>query len=112
MANRQRTIHKQFRLTEKEAAAFERKVARSGLTQAEYLRQLISGLEPSDTPPPDYYAMMAALRRLRQVIERYSELANEFCFIPIGANDYLCEQVREVTVAITKAVVEPSKVSR
>jgi hypothetical protein len=112
VANRQRSIHKQFRLTEKEAASFEHAVRKSGLTQAEYLRQLIKGLGSRDSPPPDYYAMMVELRQLRQMVERYSDLTNEYGCAPVGANEHLVQEVSAAIVAITKAVVEPKRAER
>jgi len=112
MTTRKRDVRKQFRLTEQEAAAFERAVRRSGLTQAEYLRQLIGGCIPQDALNQDYYQMMAELRKLRQDVNRYSDTANEYGTIPVGLYDDLADAVRDSIVAITKAVLEPRKVQR
>jgi len=109
---RKRDVHKQFRLSEKEADHFERAVARSGLTQAEYLRQLIRGYVPKDTPPPDYYSMMIELRMLRQSVDRFASLTDEYGCLPNGLNDHLTEMVRNTIVSITNAVIEPRSIER
>ena len=58
---RKRNVHIQFWLDKKEAEAFQKKVKKSGLSREAYLRHLVTGLEPQDAPPPDYYAMMREL---------------------------------------------------
>jgi len=94
-------------MTEKEAADFERAVARSGLTQAEYIRQCVKGLIPQDAPGRDFVTMTAELRKLRQTLEQYSELTYEYGCVPVGLNDHVEELVRDSIVDITKAVHEP-----
>ena len=107
MTNRHRNVHKQFRMTEKEAADFERAVVRSGLTQAEYIRQSVKGLIPQDAPGRDFMHMTEELRKLRQTLEQYNELTYEYGCIPVGLNDHVEELVRDGVVSITKAVMEP-----
>lgn len=58
---RNRNIHIQCWLDEKEAEHLQKMVKRSGLTREAYLRKLINGLIPRTAPPPDYFAMMKAL---------------------------------------------------
>lgn len=62
-----------FRLNEKEADALNRKVKRSGLSREAYVRHLIHGVIPRDMPPPDYYAMMKELYRVRKELERIAQ---------------------------------------
>ena len=109
MADRYRNVHKQFRMTEKEAADFERAATRSGLTQAEYIRQCLKGLSPQDAPGRDYLQMTAELRTLRQTIQQYNELTYEYSCVPVGLNDHVEELVREAIVVIAKAILEPQK---
>ena len=63
---RKRNVHIQFWLDKKEAEAFQKKVKKSGLSREAYLRHLVTGLEPQDAPPPDYYAMMLSLIHIYQ----------------------------------------------
>jgi hypothetical protein len=67
---RKRNIHIQFWLDKKEAEHLNKMVKRSGLSREVYLRHIISGLVPTDAPPPDYYAMM---RELHQISEQLSQ---------------------------------------
>ena len=39
----------------------KRGVRKAGLSREAYLRHLVNGLMPQDSPPPDYYAMMREL---------------------------------------------------
>lgn len=55
---RKRNISIMFRLNRKEAEALDKRVKKSGLNREAYLRQVITGIVPRDTPPPDYYSMM------------------------------------------------------
>ena len=77
---RKRNVHIQFWLDKKEAEAFQKKVKKSGLSREAYLRHLVTGLEPQDAPPPDYYAMMRELHgignNLNQIAKRVNSTGN------------------------------------
>ena len=72
---RKRNVHIQFWLDKKEAEAFQKKVKKSGLSREAYLRHLVTGLEPQDAPPPDYYAMM---RELHGIGNNLNQIAQFF----------------------------------
>jgi len=59
-----RTIEIKVRLSQNEADALNKRVEKSRLSREAYLRQLITGYVPRETPPPDYYAMMRELYRI------------------------------------------------
>ena len=73
---RKRNVHIQFWLDKKEAEAFQKKVKKSGLSREAYLRHLVTGLEPQDAPPPDYYAMMRELHGIGNNLNQLTVLAN------------------------------------
>ena len=73
---RKRNVHIQFWLDKKEAEAFQKKVKKSGLSREAYLRHLVTGLEPQDAPPPDYYAMMRELHGIGNNLNQLAVLAN------------------------------------
>lgn len=60
-------------MNEKEADALNRKVKKSGLSREAYVRHLIHGVIPRDMPPPDYYAMMKELYRVRKNLEQIAQ---------------------------------------
>lgn len=73
---RKRNIHIQFWLDRKEAEAFNKKVRRSGLSREAYLRHLINGLVPQDSPPPDYFSMMRELHSIGNNLNQIAAKAN------------------------------------
>lgn len=58
---RKRNVHIQIWLDKKEAEALQKRGKKSGLSREAYLRHLVNGLMPQDSPTPDYYAMMREL---------------------------------------------------
>ena len=79
---RKRNVHIQFWLDKKEAETLRKRVKRSGLSSAAYVRHLINGVVPQDAPPPDYYAMMQQLYRignnLNQIAKRMNATGNVY----------------------------------
>lgn len=55
---RKRNVKVQVWLNKKEAEQLQKKAKRSKLSMAAYIRHLITGVVPRETPPADYYAMM------------------------------------------------------
>ena len=56
-----RNIEIKVRLNRKEAEILNKRVKKSRLSREAYLRHLIDGVVPQDSPPPDYYSMMREL---------------------------------------------------
>jgi len=73
---RKRNVHIQFWLSSPEATDFNRRVRRSGLSREAYLRQIIKGLRPQDTPPPDFYTLTNELRRIGVNLNQLAARAN------------------------------------
>ena len=59
MNNRNNEI--KVRLTQAEIVHLTRLVSASGLSRETYLRKLISGVVPRESPPPDFFSMMREL---------------------------------------------------
>jgi len=66
---RKRNIQIIIRLDKEENDGFRKRVKKSGLSQEAYIRCLINGLIPTDSPPPDYFAMM---KELHYIVNRLS----------------------------------------
>jgi hypothetical protein len=104
---RTRNNHIQFWLSDTEARDFNRRVRKSGLSREAYLRQIIRGLVPTETPPTDYFQMMNELRRIGVNLNQLATRANV-----AGTTD--AQQLRQVLIQIegtirdfTLAVIEP-----
>ena len=53
----------QFWLNLREVDLLDRKAKRCGLSRAALLRHLVTGFQPRELPPPDYFAMMRELQQ-------------------------------------------------
>ena len=73
---RARDIRIQFRLSDKEAAAFDGIVEKSGLSRSAYLRCLIKGLVPVELPPPDYFAFARELHCIGNNLNQIAQKAH------------------------------------
>jgi len=104
---RNRNIHIQCWLDEKEAEHLNKLVKRSGLTREAYLRQLVSGVIPRDAPPPDYFSMMNALYAVGDTLSQISQDAQARGWI--NAEGYLeaVHLFKRVVEDITVAVILP-----
>lgn len=60
-----------IRLSESEMALLDRYATRSGLSKSAYIRMLVNGYAPKETPPKEYNELM------RLMSEVYSELKNQ-----------------------------------
>lgn len=69
-----RNIEIKVRLNRKEAEILNKRVKKSRLSREAYLRHLIDGVVPQDSPPPDYYSMM---RELHGVANNLNQIAQE-----------------------------------
>ena len=69
MRNRHEQLN--IRLNESEMALLDRYSARSGLSKSAYIRMLVNGYTPKETPPKEYNEL------IRLMSEVYSELRNQ-----------------------------------
>lgn len=106
---RSRNVHIQVWLNEREAATLEKNVKRAGLTREAYLRQLIQGCVPRESPPVDYYRFMEQLYR---VMEKLDAIAGQF--YDSGVADWeryksVEQELKKLVMDLTEAVILPAK---
>lgn len=70
MRNRNHQV--KTRLNDKEYLAFQKKVAKTGLSTEAYLRSLIANIVPKELPTMDFYDVM---RELRQINVNMNQIA-------------------------------------
>ena len=104
---RRRNIPFLFRLDQKEADAFRERVARSGLSQEAYIRQVIRGKVPRDAPPPDYYSMMRELHRIGNNLNQIVQKAHTLNVIDVQHYDKDMRKFEQAVQMITEAVILP-----
>lgn len=108
-AMRSRSVHIQVWLNEREAAALEKNVKRTGLTREAYLRQLIQGYVPRELPPVDYYRFMEQLYR---VMEKLDIIASQFYASGVADLERyqsVEEEMKKLVMDLTEAIVLPAK---
>ncbi|WP_369296850.1 plasmid mobilization relaxosome protein MobC [Acutalibacter sp.] len=71
-----RTKKLSLRLSEKEYKRIERQAKSCGLTKSAYVRQLIVGYEPKESPPADYFAMTRELKEIGNNLNQIVFVAN------------------------------------
>lgn len=105
---RKRNIRLQFWVNEQELAGLGKRVAACGLTRQAYFRQRIIGLVPRTTPPPDYFAMMQEIYKLRVTIQAILDSA-----VGDGVSEIQVEPINQkldaLILNVTKAVIEPGR---
>lgn len=106
---RKRNIEIIFRLNESEAEALERKVKQSGLSREAYLRQIIKGLVPKNTPPPDYYSMMKELHKIGNNLNQIAQKAHVLNVVDVQRYDKAVRHFEQTVRVITEAVILPDK---
>jgi hypothetical protein len=107
-----RNIAIKCRLNRKEADALNKRVKKSGLSRENYLRHLINGLVPTDTPPPDYHSMMNELRAIGAKLNQIAQKAHVFGSLDVKRYDETAALLKTVVVDITNAVMLPRKIER
>ena len=106
---RNRNVHVQLWLSQREADALSRSAAKCNLTQSAFLRHLIMGYAPQEAPPPDYHAMMRQLYGLTNNLNQIAKKAHVLNVIDVQAYDRNAEMAIQAILDITKAVIEPRK---
>ena len=108
---RNRNVHVQLWLNQKEADALARSAKKCGLTQSTYLRHLITGFVPNERPPMDYYAMMRRLYGLTNNLNQIAEKAHVLNVIDAQRYDRYAKMAEQAILDITKTVIEPRKMN-
>ena len=106
---RKRNIEIIFRLNESEAEALERKVKQSGLSRDAYLRQIIKGIVPKNTLPPDYYSMMKELHKIGNNLNQIAQKAHVLNVVDVQRYDKAVRHFEQTVRVITEAVILPDK---
>ena len=65
-----------MRLSEVENRRITRRAKSCGLTKSAYVRQLIIGYKPRESPPADYFAMTRELKEIGNNMNQLSFVAN------------------------------------
>ena len=109
---RKRNIQIIIRLDKAENESFKKRVKKSGLSQEAYVRHLINGLVPTDTPPPNYFAMMRELRYIGVNLNQIAQKAHGLNVLDVKRYDDNTALLKKAVVEITNAVMLPRKIER
>lgn len=109
---RNRNVHVQLWLSQREADALSRSAAKCNLTHSAFLRHLIMGYAPQEAPPPDYHAMMRQLYGVANNLNQVARKAHALHVIDAQKVDECQKQVNEAILQITEAVVLPRKMNK
>ena len=105
---RSRNVHIQFWLNRKEVEVLDKKVKRSGLSREAYLRHLVSGHEPREAPPADYYGMMREIYAIGKNLNQIAQKAHVLNVMDAQRYDAEVRKLEAAIKTITEAVVLPS----
>ena len=109
---RSRNVHIQFWLNRKEAEVLDKKVKRSGLSREAYLRHLVSGLEPREAPPADYYGMMREIYAIGKNLNQIAQKAHVLNVMDAQRYDAEVRKLEAAIKTITEAVVLPAPMEK
>ena len=101
-----------FRLSDSEAERFDRLVKKSGLSREAYLRQIISGLQPRDLPPPDFRLMMRQLYYCGNSLNQIARKAHVLNVIDAQKYDEAYADYRKAIEKIIDAVIAPEQIRK
>ena len=108
---RKRNIHYQFWLNEHEAEKLNALVKRSGLSRESYLRHILFGIQPTDKPPPDFFAMMKELHYIGTSLKQIRQDAHILNAPDMQRLDEALAFHNKAVVTIMNAVMLPKKFS-
>lgn len=107
---RTRNCRIQVRLTRQEYELFRKTVKKTGLTQEVYLRHLIAGNIPRETPPVEYFTFMRELHNVGNNLNQIAQKAHVLNVIDVKRYDEACRKLERVIGDITEAVIIPQKI--
>ena len=102
---RKRNIQVITRLNKKEQQHLKNLVKKSGLSQEAYIRHLINGVVPVESPPADYYAMMKELHSIGNNLNQIAKKAHALGVIDVQAYDATIEAFCKTLDEIKGAVI-------
>ena len=100
-----RNIEIKVRLNRKEAEILNKR----RLSREAYLRHLIDGVVPQDSPPPDYYSMMRELHGVANNLNQIAQKAHVLNVVDVQRYDMAVHQVEAAIKTITDAVILPRR---
>ena len=107
---RKRRNEVRVRLSDREAALLEENVGKSGMSKEGYLRHLICGYVPKESPPRDYYDMMMQLYRIGNNLNQIAKLAHMTGEVNAVRYDIYVKMLEDAIVDITNAVLMPERI--
>mgnify|MGYP000186378587 FL=1 len=106
---RKRNYRVGVRFNHAEHERFQKLVKDSGLSQEEYLRQLVRGVVPRDAPPPDYYKMMRQLYHIGNSLNQIAKKAHVLNVMDVKRYDEAVSEFEQALKRITEAVILPTE---
>lgn len=76
MGTRRRKIKKQIWLDNLENEELQKKCTKVGMKEAPYIRSLILGYEPKESPPEEFYKVLEKMSSISSNLNRIVEIAN------------------------------------
>ena len=104
---RKRNIAVITRLNKQEQQHLKKLVKKSSLSQEAYIRHLINGVIPVDSPPADYYAMMKELHSIGNNLNQIARKAHQLNSIDVQRYDQAVKEFENAIMTITEAVILP-----
>ena len=108
---RNRNVHVQLWLDEKEAALLRKNVKAAGISQSAYLRHLIKGFVPKEHPPLDYFAFMRSLYSLANNLNQIAQKAHVLGVIDVQRYDKYAKMSEDAVRTITDAMIVPREMT-
>ena len=100
-----RTKKLSLRLSEKEYKRITRRAKSCGLTKSAYVRQLIIGYKPRESPPADYFSMTRELKEIGNNLNQLTFVANATGLIDEAAYYEEVVRLRDTLRRIEQAVI-------
>lgn len=106
---RKRNCRVQVRLDSKEYQAFIKSVKKTGLSQEVYLRHLINGSVPRESPLAEYYVFIKELHNIGNNLNQIAQKAHILNVIDIKRYDENCRRLEKLVRDITAAIILPER---
>ena len=100
-----RNISKRIELNEKEARLLRLKAKQTGLSEGEYLRELIMNSQPVEAPPRQFYMNM---QKVNQLVADVSKLTDQIASFTEGPEP-LIEEMRGIHQKLLDLMIEVKK---
>lgn len=92
-------------------AVLNEHVAKTGYSRAAYVRSLIKGTVPAQTPPIEYHKMIQQLRNIGNNMNQIAATANSIRIIDAEKYNKNLQALNQVITEIMDAVLLPKKVN-